>query len=67
MVRMDRISVLDHKHLPSAHCEAPSQHSALSRQPVTNSEESLKMDEEYNIKDSCCGSFHWKNELFLLL
>lgn len=30
VVWMDRISVLDHKHLPSAHCGAPGEHTALS-------------------------------------
>lgn len=64
VVVMDWISVLDHKHLPSAHSGAPCQHSALSRLPGTSWDESLTPDTESNVKNTCCGSSCWKNKFF---
>lgn len=63
---MDWISVLDHKHLPSAHSGAPCQHSALSRLPGTSRDESLIPDTESNVKNTCCGSSCWKNKFFIV-
>lgn len=63
---MDWISVLDHKHLPSAHSGAPCQHSALSRLPGTSWDESLTPDTESNVKNTCCGSSCWKNKFSIV-
>ncbi|KAG7239475.1 hypothetical protein INR49_028946 [Caranx melampygus] len=57
VVWMDWISVLHHKHLPSATAEPPA---STLHSPGTAWEESLAMDKEY-IEDSCCGFFYWKN------
>lgn len=66
VVVMDWISVLDHKHLPSAHSGAPCQHSALSCLPGTSWDESLTPDTESNVKNTCCGSSCWKNKFSIV-